>query len=74
LHELAMVAEHRDGDFNHSVELCDRALARLEENYDLTLAFRVKWREAFAHRRQRLERRLQHAGAATVLVSKNVSD
>ena len=59
LHELAMVAEHRDGDFADGVELCDRALARLEENYDLTLAFRVKWREAFAHRRQRLERRLR---------------
>ena len=59
LHELAMVAEHRDGDFADGVELCDRALARLEENYDLTLAFRVKWREAFAHRRQRLERRIR---------------
>ena len=61
VHELAMVAEHRDGDFAGGVELCDRALARLDENYDLTLAFRMKWREAFAHRRQRLERRLNTA-------------
>ncbi len=59
LHELAMVAEHRDGDFADGVKLCDRALARLEENYDLTLAFRVKWREAFVHRRHRLERRMR---------------
>ena len=62
LHELAMVSEHRDGDFADGVELCDRALARLDESYDLPLAFRVKWREAFAHRRQRLDRRMSTPG------------
>ena len=57
--ELAMVAEHGDGDFADGVNLCDRALARLEVNYDLPLAFRVRWRDAFEHRRKRLKRRLR---------------
>ena len=74
LHELAMVAEHRDGDFNHGVELCDRALTRLDENYELSLAFRVKWRDAFTHRRQRLERRLHTAERPGSGVTENVSD
>lgn len=57
LHELAMVAEHRVGDFAEGVNLCDRALSQLDENYELPLAFRAKWRDAFEHRRKRLERR-----------------
>lgn len=56
--ELAMVREHRDGDFTDGVELCDRALTCLEESYDLPLAFRTKWRDAFVHRRERLKSRL----------------
>ena len=59
LHELAMVAEHRDRHYAEGVELCERALTRLEDNYDLPLTFRAKWREAFTHRRRRLERRLR---------------
>ena len=56
-HELAMVAEHRDGAFAAGVNLCDRALSLLNENYELPLTFRAKWRDAFEHRKERLERR-----------------
>lgn len=58
LHELAMIAEHREGDYGDGVALCDRALSRLDESYELPLSFRVRWRDAFEHRRRRLERRL----------------
>jgi len=61
LHELAMVAEHREGDHGDGLALCDRALERLEQSYDLPLAFRMRWRDAFEHRRRRLERRLGEA-------------
>jgi len=57
LHELAMMAEHEHYDFQDGIDHCDRALAVLEASYELPLAFRVKWREAFEHRRRRLERR-----------------
>ena len=58
LHELAMLSEHRERDFTSALGLCERALCYLDENYDLTLSFRFKWRDAFAHRRSRLQKRL----------------
>ena len=58
LHELAMLSEHRDRDFTEALGLCERALSYLDENYELTLSFRFKWRDAFAHRRSRLKKRL----------------
>ena len=56
-HELAMLYEHHDGDFGGALALCDDALTRLEDNYELPLSFRVKWRDAFEHRKKRLQRR-----------------
>jgi len=58
LHELAMLSEHRERDFTEALGLCERALSYLDENYELTLSFRFKWRDAFAHRRSRLKKRL----------------
>jgi uncharacterized protein YprB with RNaseH-like and TPR domain len=58
LHELAMLSEHRERDFTQALGLCERALSYLDENYELTLSFRFKWRDAFAHRRSRLKKRL----------------
>ena len=61
LHELAMLSEHRERDFTESLGLCERALSYLDENYELTLSFRYKWRDAFAHRRSRLKKRLSNS-------------
>lgn len=58
LHELAMMAEHKHRDFQDGIEHCDRALAVLDASFELPLAFRAKWREAFEHRRRRLSRRV----------------
>ena len=58
LHELAMLSEHRERDFTEALRLCERALSYLDDNYELTLSFRFKWRDAFAHRRLRLKKRL----------------
>ena len=57
--ELAMVHEHREKDPRTALEFCDKALERIEEDYHLPFGFRERYREAFQHRRRRLERKLQ---------------
>jgi uncharacterized protein YprB with RNaseH-like and TPR domain len=57
LHELAMYHEHRERDFTSALERCETALEAIEESYEWPLAFRVRWRDAFEHRSQRLRRR-----------------
>jgi len=59
LHELAMVFEHHEKDYESALEKCADALSRLEENYSLTLAFRTRWRDGFVHREKRLRKRLE---------------
>jgi uncharacterized protein YprB with RNaseH-like and TPR domain len=56
--ELAMVLEHRDHDFSGAVEYCEQALSRIEEDFRLPLPLSERWRDAFLHRRRRLERKI----------------
>lgn len=58
-HELAMHREHRERDYISALEACETAIARLETSYHLQSSFREKWRQAFEHRRRRLEKRLE---------------
>ncbi|MFQ5791360.1 MAG: ribonuclease H-like domain-containing protein, partial [Acidobacteriota bacterium] len=57
LEEITKVREHRQHNFAGALESCRRALARLEGDRELPVALRDRWREAFHHRRRRLERR-----------------
>ena len=58
LEELAMQCEHRDRDFRAALEYCHQAISRIEDDFRLPLDFRERRREAFLHRRRRLERKL----------------
>jgi tetratricopeptide (TPR) repeat protein len=60
LEELAMVCEHHEKRFERALEYCEQALTLIEDDYRLPLAFRERRREAFHHRRRRLERRLEN--------------
>jgi uncharacterized protein YprB with RNaseH-like and TPR domain len=58
LEELARVLEHRDHDFSGALDYCQRALSKIEEDIRLPLSFRQRHRDAFLHRRRRLERKI----------------
>jgi hypothetical protein len=56
IEELAKHLEHRERDFTGALAYCQDAIARVEEDVRIPLTLRERWREAFQHRRRRLER------------------
>ena len=62
LEELAKHSEHRERDFAGALDYCQDAIARVEEDTRLPLAFRERWGKSLRHRRQRLRRKDRASG------------